>query len=124
MGRIVLVVSLLLVFAACAHADDKRKWTHTDTVLQIAYYTLHAADWLQTRYIAKHPDRYYECNPIIGKHPGVGKVNTYFAVSAGINTVIPYLLPRPYRTIWQGGIIAVEVGCVASNARVGIKLQF
>ena len=36
-------------------------------------------DWLQTRAIAKNPSLFYEMNPILGKHPTIGRVNVYFA---------------------------------------------
>ena len=125
MGRILLAIFLSFALVVCAYADDtERKWTKTDTAFQLAYYTLHTVDWLQTRYIAKRPEKYYESNPLIGTHPSIGRVNTYFAVTAVINTLVPYALPKPYRTYWQGGMIGIEAVCIGSNARLGVKLQF
>ena len=37
-------------------------------------------DWQQTRQIALHPERWGEMNPILGKHPTTGKVDTYFTI--------------------------------------------
>ena len=36
-------------------------------------------DWSQTRYIAKHLDRFHETNVILGRAPTLSAVNAYFA---------------------------------------------
>ena len=105
---------------------DPSAWTWGDTVLQTIYTTFHVMDWSQTLHIARNPQKFTEANPILGKHPSEGRVNSYFALTLLGHTGISYLLPKPYRTIWQGTWIYVEYDVVQQNreAGIGISLSF
>lgn len=85
---------------------------------------LHVADWGQTLDIADHPERFYERNPVLGRHPSRGEVNRWFLGTALLHPVVSYVLPKPYREVWQYVTIGVEVGCVGSNARIGVGFGF
>jgi len=61
------------------------------------------------------PGAYEERNPILGKHPSVGKVDTYMAISTVGNAVIAYTLPHPYRRYWQVGWIGATGFFVTFN---------
>ena len=102
-------------------ADD---WSREDVARQTAYTILHVADWAQSRYIAAHPDRFYETNGILGKHPSLGKVNTYFAATLIGHYAITALLPAKYRPVWQYGTITVEAYYVLHNNSLGIGFKF
>ncbi len=52
---------------------------------------LHCVDWLQTRNIAKTPDRWREKNPILGRHPTLKQVNWWFGTSAAAIMFMFYL---------------------------------
>ena len=72
-------------------------------------------DWSQTRYIAKNPDKFYEMNPLLGKHPSVLRVNLHFFLALLLALIPGY----PIITfIWW----AMEVALVVNNYRIGIKL--
>lgn len=113
--------ALLLVCSIAAHADD---WTKTDTGLEVAWLTLHALDWGQTRYIARNPDLFYERNPILGDHPSVGRVNTYFALTAIAHYGVSQWLSPSNRRIWQTVSIGFAAGTVNANYNIGVRLDF
>lgn len=83
-----------------------------------------AADWGQTRYIAKHPDQYHEMNPILGDHPSTGDVNRYFIGSLALNNAVYFVLPDDWKPYYAGGVAAVQFGFVAHNHSIGIKISF
>jgi len=125
-----IILIILFTASTCKAIDN---WTTTDTILQTAVVSTLTVDWLQTRYTAKHPDMFYETNPIMGKHPSVGTVNTYFAAIALLHTAAVVLLPKeftvfetkiPLRNILQSVVIAVEVGAIINNVNAGVKLDF
>lgn len=126
---IIFIIFILFLNCTVAKAD----WTKTDTAYQITYSALHIIDWGQTRYIAKNSLTRSEMNPILGKHPSVGKVDTYFIGTLVGHTLISVLLPekvyllglkiRPRRA-WQGIWIIIETGYVAHNFGAGVKIAF
>ena len=95
-------------------------------ITESIYWSLHIVDWGQTRYIAKSP-KYYELNPILGRNPSVGKVNTYFTVTGILHTTVSYLLWR-YKPRWwkwfQVITITSQATVVYHNFSIGIKLDF
>jgi hypothetical protein len=115
-------------------------WTWQDTAWQGAFVAVAAGDWLQTRYIAKHPDEYYETNKALGKHPSTSEVDAYFAGCVLGHTLISLALPPKLtwngeivtvfdvpvnpRRIWQGIWIGVEAGYVIHNASIGVKFNW
>jgi hypothetical protein len=132
----------LLVVPSLTHADP---WTKTDTAYQAATVTLMSADWMQTSWMMRqnavkdatrwrNPNgteykrdwkpEYAEINPLLGDHPGQGKINAYFLGIIVGHTAIARLLPNPYRRIWQGIYIVTEAGFVAHNFSVGARIEF
>ena len=106
-----------LLFAA----GQASAWTETDTARQVAYSALHVADWMQTRQIARQPDRFHETNPILGRHPSLGRVDAYMAGTLVLHAAVAYALPSPWRSWWQHVGIAVETGAAAGNAAIGLS---
>lgn len=120
-GLVVAVVLSLLVAGPARAADA---WSRQDVALQATYAVLHVVDWGQTRYIAGHPEEFYEHNPILGRHPSEGEVNAYFAGTLVAHTLVTHFLPAKYRPWWQGVTIAVEGAAVGWNFNAGIKVDF
>ena len=118
----VLLLSICIIFLNFSVVNAE--WTATDTAFQLAYTTLHVVDWGQTLDIAKNPDKWHETNPILGKHPSIGRVNTYFITTLIGHTFISYILPKNYRRIWQCVWIGIEGGYVAHNYHMGIRVNF
>ncbi len=117
----ILLISLFAWGPVSAAPDE---WTKGDTARQLTYATLHAMDWSQSLHIARNPDQYQEANPLLGKHPTVGRVNSYMATSLLVHTSIAYALPKKYREAWQYVWIGFKAGLVYHNHSIGIRIGF
>lgn len=104
-----------------------------EIALEAAWEVLHVIDYGQTLQIAMEPDRYWELNPVLGKHPSVDSVHVYMLGSALLHPVITYVLPRkvdvfgvevPVRRIWQGISIGMSGACVVNNFSIGLGMGF
>jgi hypothetical protein len=102
---------------------EKHEWTHRDTALQLSYTALHIADWGQTLDIENHPDQ-AESNPILGRHPTRGEINTYFATTLALHWLVARVLPQKWRNTFQLGTIALEFDVVSDNRSAGIRVNF
>lgn len=116
-----LLILIILLMAFPVYATDE--WTRKDTAYQGAFLTLMAADYLQTKEIARNP-RYHESNPILGRNPSQNDVDIYFLATTLLHTSIAYYLPKEYRRIWQCFWIGIETGCVRHNINAGIRIHF
>ncbi len=108
---------------------DLRRWTAADTALQATFLLVTAVDWAQTR--SAHvgyegPDYpYEETNPFLGKHPSALRIDSMIAASMVGHTLVAYLLPKPYRTLWQLGWITVESATVVKNHySAGVRIRW
>ena len=119
-----LAAGCLLVAAAAAAQAQSRAWTALDYSLAGGAATMMALDWAQTRHIARNPSRYSERNPIMGEHPSTAKVDQYFALASLLMAGAAYVMPRPERRLFLSGVIVVETSAVASNYRIGVKIDF
>jgi len=81
-------------------------------------------DYRQTISIARQPERYYETNPVLGEHPSVGKVNTYFMASVAVKNAIFFSLPEKYRIPFGIGCSVVSFGYVEHNRAIGLRVNF
>ena len=118
-AAIMAITGILLLFNPNAEPMTKEQ-----KVMQGTYLGVHSIDWMQTRYIAKHPDEYHEINPLMGKHPSVGEVNRYMAASAILHTGITKSLPGEYRKYWLGGSFVVKLNLINMNVNAGIGVAF
>lgn len=119
---VTLLALVLLGLSGCA---GNREWTKFNTVAQTTYTALHVVDWMQTRQIAKNPDKYTEgVNPILGEHPSVGRVDAWFVAAGLANFGISYALPHPYREMWQVGSSGVEIQMFMMNKAAGIAIKW
>lgn len=84
--------------------------------------TATAVDWAQSRTIASRPGPggYTEGNPLLGHHPSRDRVNLYFAGVLAAEALWADRLPPAVLCT----LAAVEVGVVAHNAYLGIRLTF
>jgi len=117
-----LLVALLLL-SSTAWADE---WTTGDTYREATFQVLNVIDWGQTRYIAQHPDQFYEAESAwaIGKHPDTGTVDAYMLGTAAAHLAISYLLPREWRSAFQYVTIGGKLNTTIGNASIGIKVSF
>lgn len=117
-----LVLALIAAGTTTAYATDD--WTYAQATKATALATLTAADWAQTRNIARHPARWHETNPLLGEHPSVGAVDRHFALSAMLGAAALHALPSRYRDMALDAGLVIEATCVANNLRLGIGIKF
>ena len=122
MKKLLAVALFMICIPVNSFAADK--WTTQNIIMEGTYHILRTIDWGQTRYIANHPKRFHEMNPIIGRHPAVSRVDQYFFITAFLHLAISHYLPENYRTAWQGATIFLSGTLVGHNYSVGIKLNF
>ena len=118
----VIIWVVLITLSGCITHDP---WTKRDTMLQGAVTGLTLVDWLQTRAIAKQPEKYKEIGPAswcIGRHPSTGQVDFYFGCSVVSKALITHLLPRKYRLSWQSLCMGSSMAFIINNENIGISI--
>lgn len=120
MKKVIGILIILIFNVSIVFADE---WTAKDTKYQAVFLLFKSVDYLQTKEIARNP-KYYELNPIIGKHPTQNEIDIYFLSTAILHTGIAYYLPKKYRRYWQCVFIGMSAGCVAYNFNAGISIIF
>lgn len=115
--------AIVLCLALLALPAQAREWTDEELRWGAALAVTRLVDWGQTRYIAKHPDRFREVNPLIGDHPSLGEVNRHFIVSTALMFAAAHYLPQ-YRTRLLQVYVVVGAGYVVHNIGIGVRFQF
>ena len=117
--KILIIISILLTPCFCYS-----EWNKQDTILETTWLIIHIIDYRQTLFISDNYNKYYERNPILGKYPSKDKINYYMLTTGLIHPVVSYILPKKYRTMWQGITILGSGYCVLNNYSIGIKMEF
>jgi hypothetical protein len=112
----------LCLWASTAQGGEA--WDTTDKALGAAALTLWVVDFGQTRYIAKNPYRYYEYNPLLGKHPSVSRVNKVFIAGGIAGYLFADYLSSDNRKGFLATFAVIELAVTRHNRYVGIKLEF
>lgn len=124
MGRALAAVAMLLVAPVAGALET---WTVGDTALEAAFGAVLLVDWMQTRQIAStrgEPGAVEEMNPILGRRPTAARVNGYFVAAGAGHVAVAFLLPRPWRTVWQATWVTLEGLSIRNNAALGLSLSF
>jgi hypothetical protein len=116
---------LVLLLACCFYTGNGQatEWSTQDRSLLAGAVVFHIFDWGQTRTIAKNTDIWKEYNPVLGTHPGVGKVNNYFLATAIAIPLLAHFIPD-WRSQILGAWLLVEVGAVTRNYHIGIRMTW
>jgi hypothetical protein len=110
--------SILLIALLASPPRDVRRWTPADTTLELGLVALTAYDVLNTRAALK-AGIYVERNPLDGVRPTLSRLLVVSAVELGAHAAIAYVLPKPWRRLWQYVGICVEAGNLVDNWAVG-----
>lgn len=114
---------LLCLLTTTAPAQTSRE----DHGIYAAAMVVHALDWSQTQTISWECHNHFvrwETNPLLGRCPSRADVNTYFISTALIMSAAHYALPEKY-SYWTDRMwLAVGIGAVSNNIRLGIKFSF
>ncbi len=124
--RLLIILALLILALSLISPEGCRadEWTRADYLLEGSWVALHVLNWGTTLDIADNPGRYYETNPIMGRHPSRGKVNLYFVSTTVAHVLTSALLPKKWREYFQVGSIAVTGGCLGWDLSLGLKIKF
>jgi hypothetical protein len=111
------IFAALLLFSQLAHAST----------LEWAFDASLAADMLTTADIRNHPDQ-HEMNPVLGRYPSDARIAVYGATAAGLHYLVTRALeganaPPGLVTAWELLSIGVEVGWVAHNYSLGLRVR-
>ena len=97
--RRLTVMVLILALSGCAMLKPHPEaWNKTDKLLAAYFIAGHTLDAYTTERCQDHPDRFYEENPILGKHPKDSEIVIYFSVTGLVALSIAHLYPelRPW----------------------------
>ncbi len=119
MRTLILIIAMTLL-----PINFVKAWSKADTGREILYQGLHLIDYSQTLTIAKNPDRYFERNSILGRHPSVGSVNSYMGAASLVHLGISIAVPKKYRALWQWTSAIATTYVIGGNFRIGIKVGF
>lgn len=96
-------------------------------------YSLMVIDYGQTRWMAQHPDHWWEVNPLMGKHPGTKTIDLNFLGSAMTYAVAAWALPPKAESGYKKWLnrenffftfTVVEAANVGNNWRIGAGITF
>jgi hypothetical protein len=116
-----LLFTTVILLSGLAHAGEplsKEEWA-----IEGAFLVVGLIDYGQTRNIKRH-GHLEEKNPLLGKAPNDEQIRNYFLAAGLAHLGITYLLPKEYRPYWQWGTLILELGYVAHNHQIGLKVDF
>src|SRR5690606_12159875 len=116
----IIATAVLALAATTAQAHD---WTAQEKRWAAAAAAATLVDWAQTRYIAKHPDKYRELNPLLPDHPSLGDVNRHFVRGMLLTGLVAHAPPK-YRLTIQRATAIVAIAVTTRNAYIGIRMEF
>ncbi len=101
------VLVLWLALVSCTPS-----WKARDTALELSFVASAAIDWHQTMWIT---DTCRETNPMIGRCGNVIAPSIYFPIAIAVHAAIAYILPRPWREVFQAFTVGMEASTIYSN---------
>lgn len=100
------------------------------TALAVASSAAIAADWSISLDAARRGyynpatgEWFIETNPLLGKFPSVGQLNTYNVLAIGANLGVGLALPRKYRAVWWSAVAGFETAIVLHQYRIGLRFS-
>ena len=99
-------------------------WQPADTYRELTFLAVDAADYAQTRTIARNPNHYIEYNTFLSPHPSISRVGAFFAAGAILHLGTSVILPAAWRPGFQYLSIGFEAAVVTHNSHIGIKMEF
>ena len=115
--KLLLLILLLFPFTA-----SSKELTQSQKVGELAFQTANFIDMLQTIEIVEHSDRWYETNPILGKHPRKNEVITYFMIRGSLHYQITKWLPEKFKIPWLTVTFFPQIPIIEHNHNLGIRI--
>lgn len=117
-------ILFLLVLLALPISPRAKDWSRADTHREILWQAIHLVDWGQTLDIARSNGKYFEINPLMGRHPSIGHVNNMMLAGAIAHLAGAYLCPDDLRSVYQWVSIIVNGAIVLRNHQIGLRVNF
>ena len=111
------LILCLLSFTAISKELSKAEKTG-----ELAFQAANFIDMLQTIEIVEHSDKWYETNPILGKHPQQHEVITYFMIRGATHYHITKWLPKKFRPVWLTVTFLPQIPIIEHNHNLGIRI--
>lgn len=114
--RAAITVACAVALSGCVTLPDD--WSRVNTVAEISYQVLNAADAVTTAQI-QHDPNVYEAGPIasriLGDNPSNDEIAVYFATLGVSHFLISLALPDSWRAWWQAGTVVYTGAVVVNN---------
>ena len=125
MKKLLLFLYLTMVPANAVELSKyyKEPLTDIDKTNVVLFNVLQGIDMLQTLEIANN-DKYYETNPILGKHPSEFQVVTYFIARGFAHYELLKMIPEKYRNLYHTYNIVYNYDTIRDNHNIGIRIDF
>ena len=120
-----MLIAILTLMATEVYAADP--WSKQDIALEVTCFAFHLIiNWGQTRDLVTRRDQgfYEELNPLLGKHPTMTMVDSYFIGSSLLHLGITHILPKEASPYFQVVRIGIAGTCVIKNLSVGLNMRF
>lgn len=114
-----LVLSARL--APVAPGSSRWSWSKVDVALEAGFAAVALLDMLQT--LQFRHEGFTENNPLLGRTPSDSEVVWGIAASVATHALISAALPHPWRALWQGAGLGVELAATSRNFALGAGLR-
>ena len=121
------IITIILAVLTTNAKADWDSWSESDRRLFVASQIAITADWVTTRYGAKHradlDPQLYETNKFLGRYPSVGRVDLYHVVMLVSNYYIADTLPDDRRGFYLFVRTATHGYAAHHNVLAGWQLK-
>lgn len=117
MRKIILAVALLLISVEIKADNYKQYLVHVGAGLIVI-------DYLQTREVAKNPDKYKEVGLLISDQPTMREVNQVYAVQLAGHYALDRYFKGDAKLIYNSMMIGSRLIAVIYNRRIGITIEW
>ena len=114
-----LFLLLTITLISTANSQELSK---EEKMGELSFQTINFIDMLQTVEIVEHGDKWYETNPILGKHPQQHEVITYFMIRGATHYHITKWLPKKFRPVWLTVTFLPQIPLIEHNHNLGIRI--
>ena len=117
--RKLLLLLILFLLPSTAISEELSK---AEKVGELSFQAVNFIDMMQTLEIVQHSDKWYETNPILGKHPQQHEVITYFMIRGATHYHITKWLPKKFRIPWLTITVLPQIPIIEHNHNLGIRI--
>lgn len=98
------VLALSILFSGCASLrPSQRTWTKEEKLAGAFFVAGRLADAYTTERCLDYPERFYEMNPLLGRHPSDKKLVVYFSLTTAFALTAAHFFPDLRYPILLGG---------------------